>query len=388
MRLRGGLDGHRLRFAATVDHMVSIGARGRTRGRALVSYLAEPVGLRAGSRSLRGHTNAWECREFAHSLAELGLAVDAIDFTDRDFSPSERYDVVLGLHSELAELAAQTEAPTALIHHTGAYPSFQNAAELRRIDALKSRRGIRCQPRRQVEQGPAYDQSLRAASAASLLGNEWTRSSYPPEHRAKVTCLPATGSTLARVRRQRDLVPRQREFIWFFGSGAVHKGLDRALEAFARTPELVLHVVGNIGDEQDFIDAYRRELLGLPNIHWYGFLDPSSWRFRRLVRSCFCVVAPTCSEGTSPATVTMLQLGLYPLISRESGITLPDGAGRYLETCEVEEIHAAAGELSEMAESELAEQTRATQAMALERHSRAAFSRAVRTYLGKATGLQ
>jgi glycosyltransferase involved in cell wall biosynthesis len=356
-------------------------ASGRARGRALLSYLAEPVSWPDRDRRLRGHTNTWESREIARALSERDLDVDAIDFSDEEFEPDGHYDVVVALHSELHRLAEAAEASIPLMHHTGAYPSFQNAAELRRIEQLYERRGVRCVPRRQVEEGPAYDRCLREERASSLLGNEWTLSTYPAEVRPKITCVPATGSSLVRVRSARTLVPKRREFIWYFGSGAIHKGLDRALEAFANQPGLVLHVVGNIGDEQDFIDAYHRELFELPNIHWHGFLDPRSRRFRRLVRDCFCVVAPTCSEGTSPATLTMLQLGLYPLISRECGITLPGGAGTYLETCEVAEIEQAAGELRDLPEPDLREQTRATQAMALERHSRTAFARTVREYL-------
>ena len=354
------------------------------RGRALLSYLAAPAGWPEGDRRLGGHTNTWESREIAHSLAELGLDVDVIDFDDSEFAPESGYEVVVGLHSEVGRLAERAGARTHLMHHTGAHPAFQNAAELRRIEELHERRGVRCEPRRQVEEGAAYDRALRGARASSLLGNEWTLSTYPDDVRGKITPVPATGSTLASVRSASDLVPPEREFLWFFGSGAVHKGLDRALEAFATSPGLVLHVVGNVGGEEDFIEAYHRELFDLPNIHWHGHLDPLSRRFKRLVRGSFCVVAPTCSEGTSPATVTMLQLGLYPLISRECGVDLPDGAGRYLNTCAVQEVEQAIAELHAMPHDELVDQTRAVQAWALERHSRKSFRREVRAYLRKA----
>jgi glycosyltransferase involved in cell wall biosynthesis len=351
------------------------------RGRALLSYLADPAAWRDDDPRLTGHSNKWESREIARQLSRLGLEVDVIDFDDDEFVPAGPYDVVLGIHSELHRLAGQAEARAALMHHTGAYPSFQNAAELRRIEELYERRGLRCVPRRQVPAGDQYDATLRDAVAASLLGNDWTLSTFPEEHRRKVTCIPVTGSQLSRPKRQDELVPGEREFLWFFGSGAVHKGLDRTLEAFARRPELGLHVVGNIGGEKDFVEAYRRELHELPNIHWHGFLEPDTAEFQAVARRCFCVVAPTCCEGTSPATITMLQLGLHPLISRECGITLPDGAGRYLETCAVEEVETAAVELHTMPEGALRDQIRATQATVSQRHSREGFRRRVGDYL-------
>ena len=359
-------------------------AHGPARRRALLSYLAAPATWPEGDRRLGGHTNTWESREIAHSLAELGLDVDVIDFDDSEFTPESGYEVVVGLHSEVGRLAEEAGARTSLMHHTGAHPAFQNAAELRRIEELYERRGVRCAARRQVEEGAAYDRALRGTRASSLLGNEWTLSTYPDGVRANITPVPATGSTLASIRTASDLVPAEREFLWFFGSGAVHKGLDRALEAFATSPGLVLHVVGNVGGEEDFMEAYHRELFELPNIQWHGHLDPLSRKFRRLVRGCFCVVAPTCSEGTSPATVTMLQLGLYPLITRECGVTLPAGAGRYLDTCTVDEIEQTIAELHAMPRDQLVDQTRAVQAMAVERHSRESFRREVRDYLRKA----
>ena len=345
--------------------------------------MAAPAAWKANDPRFRGHSNKWESHAIAQSLSRLGLAVDVIDFDDVEFRPAGGYDVVLGLHSELRRLGEQARAGILLMHHTGAYPRVQNAAELRRIEELYERRGIRCEPRRLVEAGEEYERSLALAHASSLLGNEWTLSTFPREYRGKVTCLPASGSVLSRVKEVGQLVPSEREFLWFFGSGAVHKGLDRTLEAFARRSELVLHVVGNFADEQDFVEAYRRELFELPNVHWHGFLNPDATEFQDLARRCFCVVAPTCSEGTSPATVTMLQLGLYPLISRQSGITLPGGTGRYLETCTVEEVETAIAQVHDISDQDLTEQIGATQAMALERHSRQSFRREIDAYFRK-----
>ena len=353
-------------------------------GRALLSYLSAPAAWSEGDRRLRGHTNKWESREIAMTLCELGLDVDVIDFDDEvQDLPSRSYDVVLGIHSALHRLAERTGARTRLLHLTGSYPPFQNAAELRRLDELEERRGVRCEARRLVADAAGFDQVLADADACSLLGNEWTLSTFPQRFHAKITCVPVTGSQLTRVQTD-GRVPREREFIWFFGAGAIHKGLDRALEAFSRNPGLVLNVVGNIGGEQDFVRAYRRELTELPNIRWHGFVDPASRQFRRLARRCFCVVAPTCSEAISAATVTMLQLGLYPLISHESGVTLPTGAGRYLETCSVDEIEAAAADLHSKDERGLATEMTIVQGVALEAYSRERFRSRIRAHLQRA----
>lgn len=172
--------------------------------------------------------------------------------------------------------------------------------------------------------------------------------------------------------------------MWFFGSGAIHKGLDRALEAFARRPELRLHVVGNIAEETDFMTAYHRELFGLQNVRFHGFLDPAGGRFARIAEDSSFLIAPTCSESVSSAVASMLVLGLYPVISRQTGINLPQGCGRYLEDCSVEDVEQAGSEVAAMDAASRLEQALTIQADAVDRYSRARFTAAMYDHLVKA----
>jgi hypothetical protein len=350
------------------------------RGRALVSYLRSAAWSDDDPR-LRGHSNQWESRQIARSLAGIGFEVDVVEFADRDWEPSERYDVVLAIDAELLRL----EGDRRLLHLTGAFPPFQNAAELRRVEELRSRRGVECVPRRLVADPEPVVAALERADACSLIGNAWTLSTFPDELRPKMTPIPVSGSLPVRVKSARAVARSGRGFMWFFGSGAVHKGLDRTLEAFAAEPGLELHVVGNIGGEDDFVAAYRHELTELPNVHWHGFLDPGGRRFARVARECSFVIAPSCSEGTSPATVTALQVGLHPLIARETGVDLPAGLG-YLERSGPEDIAAAAHAALALPAEELFAGIAAVQRHALATYSRRAFDRAMRAYLEAATG--
>jgi glycosyltransferase involved in cell wall biosynthesis len=367
----------------SLERVVTLPAAGRRRrGRALVSYLREPATWRGHDTRLRGHTNKWESREIAVILRRLGFAVDIVDFNDHELEPDGRYDVVLGLDGETSRLADLAGASLRLLHLTGAYGPFQNAAELGRIAELEQRRGVRCEARRLVADVDGAERALREADACSLLGNAWTLGTYPADHHAKITPIPVSGTVPAPRPSRRH---GGREFLWFFGSGAVHKGLDRALEAFAATPELTLHVVGNVAEEADFWAAYAVE-AELPNTRFHGFLDPGGRAFRRATSGVFCVVAPSCSEGTSPATVTMLQAGLLPLISHQTGVDVPDGCGLWLETCEAAEIAAAARVLAALPDAEVGRRSKAVRAFARERHSRTAFSTAMRRYLEAAVG--
>jgi glycosyltransferase involved in cell wall biosynthesis len=360
-------------------------AVGRAHGRALLAYLRTSVELDdAAAQALTGHPNQWESRQFAVALSELGFDVDAIDFTDRSAELYGAYDVVLAIDGGLIELAEKTSAEHVLLHVTGSYPPFQNAAERRRLDELRARRGFVCAARRMVEDEATFVRALYRANSCSLLGNEFTISTFPAEIQPKLTPIPANPAVLHRIKSEGEYVPDTREFIWFFGGGAVHKGLDRVLEAFARRPELTLHVVGTIEAEHDFLEAFSTELTTLPNITYHGALDPISDTFVDIALRCVAFIAPSCSEGMSHAAITMLQFGLFPIISRQTGVSLPEAAGVYLDTCTVEEIEAAALDVYDRPDAALAAGIRLTQSRALALNSRERFAAAVQSYLERA----
>jgi glycosyltransferase involved in cell wall biosynthesis len=237
-----------------------------------------------------------------------------------------------------------------------------------------------------VRDEEAFVRALEQATACSLLGNAFTLSTFPEHLRAKITLLPVTASRLTQIKAPTEFVPKEREFLWFFGGGAVHKGLDRVLEAFARNPGVRLNVIGNLAAEPDFVDAYHHELTELANIRWHGYLDPGSREFWAITARCAAFVAPSCSEAISTAAATMLQLGLFPIVSRETGISLPVDAGIYLQSSSVDEIETAAATVLELPPSDLAGQIEQTQARALVAYSRESFASAVREYLRGALG--
>ena len=176
----------------------------------------------------------------------------------------------------------------------------------------------------------------------------------------------------------RDYIPEERAFLFHAGSGAVHKGLDLVIEAFARHPELTLHITGNYRHEPDFIDEYRAE-LELPNIHYHGWVVVASERFEEILSQCVAFVLPTCSEGQSPAAATCMALGLYPILSIYAGHDLPDGCGIRLSELTVDEVEEAILSLPD--DDELLRQVSIIQPYALDRYSRDTFKNQMIHYL-------
>jgi glycosyltransferase involved in cell wall biosynthesis len=348
----------------------------------LFSYLADPVSWRRWDARLGGHSNSWESREIARLIGRRGYEITAIDWNDRESSPSGPFDCLFDIHGNLPRLAAKFPGARRLLHLTGSFNPFQHQAEDARIRAFEARRGVVYAPRRHVPDLASYEEALRIADACSLIGNDCTLATYPAPLRGKIEPVTVSASQPIPIKKPSGYVPAEREFLWFFGGGCVLKGLDLTIEAFAANHELVLHIVGNTEAEPELLEAYSRE-LELPNIHQHGCLDPSGTDFRDIVNRCFAFVAPSASEAISTAAASCMLIGLYPIVSRNTGITLPDGAGAYLETCTIAEIEAAALSLREMSRDDVRESIALTQAEARRRYSRRAFSERMSQYLDR-----
>ena len=311
-------------------------------------------------------------------LNTFGYSVDSIFFTNASFRPNKKYDLFLDIHGNMQRLAPLLPETLKLLHITGSYPRFQNAAEEKRAKEFEARTSMTYSPKRTIKDLDEFDRSLKVADRCSLIGNAITLSSFPEEFRDKITLIRVSGSR--GYIKPPHLLPHGNEFVWFFGTGAVHKGLDRVLEAFARLPGLKLNVIGNVEYEADFMTAYGK-ILSSPNVRYHGPLDPESSVFKKIMDRSMAFIAPSCSEGISPAAATMMRAGLYPIISRETGITLPDGYGTYLHASTVEEIIQACSNVSEMSRDRLTEHIRTCQGFALREYSREAFSQDMRAYL-------
>lgn len=355
----------------------------KIRGTVLYSYLDYPLVWPANDYRFDGHSNLWESREIVRIFQDLGFNVDAVAWNNSLFYPEKKYDVVFDIHTNLQRwtpfLSKETKK---ILHLTGSYFIFQRDAELSRVASFENRTGNFYSPKRIPADLDLAKRSHDFANNCSLIGNNYTLSTYPQEYREKITLLPVSGSRLNYVRKNAlEYTPAEREFLCFYGGGAVHKGLDLVLEVFKRNSQLKLHVVAKLESERDFLLAYGNVLLHSSNIIYHGYLHPCSKKFQDVTNRVIANIAPSCSEGTSSATVTCMQYGFYPIISRQNGITLPDNAGTYLETCSIDEIEQRIFEIYQAPSSLLVEQIELCQAFALKEFSRENFSAKMRSFL-------
>ncbi|MBI1778635.1 MAG: glycosyltransferase family 4 protein [Proteobacteria bacterium] len=348
------------------------------KGDVLVSFFRRALLLDDEADDLYASSVIWESREIARIFLELGYRVDVIDMGGAAPKDAPAYGVVFAADGGLTRLPP---AALRILHRTGSAPEFQNRREAERAQAFERRRGSPYQPKRVAADPAEVLASIELADHCILIGNEVTRATYAPEHRRKVTPMRVSASRLGSVKAPGDYVPKEREFLWYFGLGAVLKGLDLLLDVVARQDVWRLNVVGMVGHEPDFERAYDQELHRHPRIRLHGHLIGNSPDLAIVCRRSFCFVAPSASEGMSNAVATCLSLGLYPIISRETGVDLPEGCGLYLETCTEDAIGAAMARAHAMPEAELSKQIARLQAHAIEAYGRPAYARTMREHL-------
>lgn len=244
------------------------------------------------------------------------------------------------------------------------------------------RKGNTCRPRRS-RPDDCMDKSFAVADFAALIGNRQTLQTYPKEWRRQLTLVTTNTLNPPLIKTAEQICRSGNGFLWHFGHGAVHKGLDLVLEAFASMPHCRLHITAGLNNEPDFLKLYHRELFELPNITCHGFMDCQSAEFRSLLEQCFCFIAPSCAEGISPACAMLMKSGLYPVLSNNCGIELPPGCGTILKNCTVSEIKQTVEKLAQTPHTKLLPQIQACQQTALRLYSQDRFKQQLSDFIDK-----
>lgn len=295
----------------------------KRKGVVLLSFITGPFTITPGEYFTDPHSHYWVCAEIARLFLERGFDVDVIDWNNNTFIPKKKYAVCIDLQRNLRRFSPFLRPNCIKIMHiVSAYVEFQNMAEKKRIDDLKKRRGISLVPKRieYVSNNPKY---------ANFLAGYGNKTIYATYAQFGKTIIPIHEpvSMLFNFPENKDFKKSQKQFLWFGGGGAVHKGLDIILEAFAELPHLHLHIVGPVRYETDFIEAYKKE-LSYPNVSLHdrprfdnkGNMTVDGKPFKEITDQCAALVYLSCSEGTSGAAIQAMHAGLFPIITPQTGV--------------------------------------------------------------------
>lgn len=311
---------------------------------ALVSYLKDSANMSDSDPRIKWNSNWWECRELVKILHELGYNVELIASNDEKTTPSRQYDLIIDLARNLYRLAPlQKETCKKILLCTGSHHKWAIEQEQKRIDYFNEKHGVSYNPRYTSFPLEKLNKSLSVADSVLLIGNDVTLNTYPDEFKKKITKIHVTASEINFVKEYKN--QKNNRFLYFSSPRNVGKGLDIVLDFILEHPDYSLAVVGNVESEKDFMEAY-------PNIHknerivFYGHMAPSSKEFMQIVDECDAFILPSISEGTSTSALTCIMCGLYPILSYNSGVTLPEGCGIWLNDCSSESLDDAVNKFS------------------------------------------
>ena len=179
------------------------------------------------------------------------------------------YDLVINSNPYIKSFKTNRDAIIIYLATTS-YFQFNNRSEKLRQDKIKNIYNIKLPLKRQIEKinFKIYNQIL-------LVGNEITKNSYPKNIQKKITLIsnfPITfpKSCTSNIKKQ-NINMKKRNFI-LLGStkGAMHKGIDIAIEAFMKNKNLNLFIFSKQKNDIEFFNLYK-SLIG-NNIILYDYV--------------------------------------------------------------------------------------------------------------------
>ena len=338
------------------------------RGSVVISYLSWPFHDGWNSPKARGHTNAFEVVVMAEAFRDLGFRVEVTDWDNAAYVPPADCRIAVDIHGNLERWHGQlTPACKRILHATGAHWLFFNHAELTRLQAVRDRRGVALRPRRQVEPS----RGVEIADEVVVLGNEFTRGSFLFGGKP-VTRVPISSAYEFPWPQNRDFDSAKTKFLWVGSYGMVHKGLDLALDAFSRMPDLELTVCGRPEKEEDFYRLYEKLLLRTPNIRLHGWLDMATPAFTEIARTHAAVIYPSSAEGGAGSVIHCMHAGMLPISTTEASIDLGN-FGVHVGSGTVEAVQEACRSAAGMSASEVEARARAAYEHVRKVHTREMF---------------
>jgi len=311
----------------------------------------------------------------AQEFLDRGYAVDVIDFDNVRFRPKLQYDFCIDPHENLERLNPYLNSVCRKIYHaTNAHWLALNSAEYARLRALQQRRNVTLLPQRTIKPGRGVEYANIISSVCGASANK----SYEYANK-QIYHIPLSTTHQFESPEIKDFEKIRRQFIWFGGTGAVHKGLDLVLEAFADMPEYKLLVCGKFG-EKDFQDAYHKELYETSNIKSVGYIDPNSEEFTKIRNDSLAIVYPSSSEGCASSVVVAMHAGLIPIVSFETGVVTGD-FGITLKQNTIEEIQRQVRALAEEPVKMLRARALSAWSFARDNHTRNNFAQTYKQFV-------
>lgn len=364
--------------------VVRLPHQGEKKGAVLLSFATGPFTLTPKEYFTDPHSNNWVFPEVARLFSERGYDVDIINWDNESFIPRKKYLACIDLSHNLKRFSPFLGVTCLKVMFIlGSYPQFQNDSEQKRIDALNKRRGVHLPPRRAVPSS----ENLHHVDFVLGYGNKTVRDTFP-NFSEKIIPIPIPTMEVYDFPSSKDWTVTRKHFLWFGGGGAILKGLDLVVEAFATLPDLHLTIIGPSAYEKEFENIYKKE-LALPNITRYGrpCLNRKNGEIMvgdkyisEIMGTCAAAIGLSASEGGSGAVVQAMQAGLFPIVTPQAGID-EDAPSITIENPTIENIQKVVDEFSNLPPEKVKELAQKTWQFTREHHTKDTFSRAFANFI-------
>lgn len=252
------------------------------------------------------HQNNQEQKSIVKVLNWLGYNVLVLDYMKGTVPKGMDVKAVFGIPPLFDK--AKEMYPDALQIYYGTTASWhhQERMTIKRIDDFNKKNHCSVAYQRLPEHSTAED----TADIILQIGSEYTKGTYAEQIRDKIKLIHQ--STTADALSCPTPITKRTDYVWFGSGGSILKGLDLLLDYFIQHPEKRLHVIG--GPIEEDVMAVYRDLL-TANIYIYGWLDTASAQFMEVVSQCAFMIFPSCSEGCPGSVLTMMKMGVIPIVS-------------------------------------------------------------------------
>ena len=262
--------------------------------------------------TLNFHSMYWESATMVSLFNKNGIIVDYADYANLPPLDWEKYDYIIDLGLIMHKIP-DIKGQKKIYYCTGQYWLLNNSGELNRISDFYYRTGIYIQPERQAP--PIFADEY--ADFMTYFGNIEMLKGYVatcPKVLLNISALPAKNE----IKKDFDSV--RSHFLWIGGGGAIHKGLDLVVEAFAKMPHLTLHIVGNQSAEIRFMNWLSTILQHHSNIIHHGWLNINSNEFCNIANMCIGIVYASVAEGGPGSVAQAIHYGLIPIVTKTSSV--------------------------------------------------------------------
>lgn len=302
-------------------------------------------------------TRGVECAALIESLVNNNCRIDVCAY-NYDGTISNDYDYVMGFGPAYRKALERNPQAKSILYLTEKPPFYSLQKEKERIAYLYERHHIKASVNRS---GLFFnDEDIDNADYIVMIGKNGDEKLLTSK---KVFLISPTGlKSDGYDLKNKDFNKAKKHFLWMGSRGAVLKGLDILYDAFSEMPDLVLHVAG-----LDSVDRRMLSKIKPSNVIDHGYLQIGSESANKVFNECAFFLFPSCTEGVSTSTLTAMNFGLIPLITRETSVET-NGID-YLKSFHVNDIVEEVEKWSEADSSTLSKQAELVRGFAKDRYS-------------------